>query len=238
MAAKPKYRQIADTLREQISAGVLKPGDALPTESALQAQFGVSRVTVRQALKQLISEQIVESVQGSGTYVKEERVRYDIYQLTGFQEKLTDRQAETRSEVLLFEVIRPDETLATRLQLTTADKVWHVKRVRFIKQKPVILEETWMPVRLFADLTWEVMEQSKYHYIEQVKKLVIDRSEQEILPVMPDAEVVQALGIDPAQPTLEKRSLGYLLDGQVFEYSRNVFKSDDYQFTLVARRRQ
>lgn len=82
------------------------------------------------------------------------------------------------------------------------------------------------------------MEQSKYHYIEQVKKLVIDRSEQEILPVMPDAEVVQALGIDPAQPTLEKRSLGYLRDGQVFEYSRNVFKSDDYQFTLVARRRQ
>ncbi|EGT4452652.1 GntR family transcriptional regulator, partial [Cronobacter sakazakii] len=160
--------------------GVLKPGDALPTESALQAQFGVSRVTVRQALKQLTSEQIVESVQGSGTYVKEERVRYDIYQLTGFQEKLTDRQTETRSEVLLFEVIRPDETLATRLQLTTVDKVWHVKRVRFIKQKPVILEETWMPVRLFADLTWEVMEQSKYHYIEQVKKLVIDRSEQEI----------------------------------------------------------
>ncbi|WP_155482932.1 GntR family transcriptional regulator, partial [Cronobacter sakazakii] len=46
MAAKPKYRQIADTLREQIREGVLKPGDALPTESALQAQFGVSRVTV------------------------------------------------------------------------------------------------------------------------------------------------------------------------------------------------
>lgn len=180
----------------------------------------------------------MESVQGSGTYVREERVRYDIYQLTGFQEKLADRQVETRSEVLLFEVIRPDEALAARLQLTTADKVWHVKRVRFIKQKPVILEETWMPVRLFADLTWEVMEQSKYHYIEQVKKLVIDRSEQEILPVMPDAEVVQALGLDPAQPTLEKRSLGYLRDGQVFEYSRNVFKSDDYQFTLVARRRQ
>ncbi|MBE8166692.1 GntR family transcriptional regulator, partial [Leptospira borgpetersenii serovar Ballum] len=106
MAAKPKYRQIADTLREQIREGVLKPGDALPTESALQAQFGVSRVTVRQALKQLISEQIVESVQGSGTYVKEERVRYDIYQLTGFQEKLTDRQGETRSEVLLFEAVR------------------------------------------------------------------------------------------------------------------------------------
>ncbi|EPH6763305.1 GntR family transcriptional regulator [Cronobacter dublinensis] len=238
MAAKPKYRQIADTLRQQISDGVLKPGDALPTESTLQTQFGVSRVTVRQALKQLTQEHIVESVQGSGTYVKEERVRYDIYQLTGFQEKLADRKVETRSEVLLFEVIKAGDTLAKKLQLAPADKVWHVKRVRFIKQKPVILEETWMPLQLFPDLTWEVMEQSKYHYIEQVKKLVIDRSEQEIVPVMPDAEVVRALGIDSAKPILEKNSCGYLRDGRVFEYSRNLFKSDDYQFTLVARRRQ
>ncbi|MBF3375216.1 GntR family transcriptional regulator, partial [Leptospira borgpetersenii serovar Arborea] len=106
VAANPKYRQIAHSLLEQIREGVLKPGDALPTESALQAQFGVSCVTVRQALKQLISEQIVESVQSIRTDLKEERVGDDIYQLTGFQEKLTDRQAETRSEVLLFEVIR------------------------------------------------------------------------------------------------------------------------------------
>ncbi|MEI9079837.1 GntR family transcriptional regulator, partial [Pseudomonas aeruginosa] len=64
---------------------------ALPTESALQTEFGVSRVTVRQALRQLVEQQILESIQGSGTYVKEERVNYDIFQLTSFDEKLSDR---------------------------------------------------------------------------------------------------------------------------------------------------
>lgn len=237
MSQKPMYRQIADTLREQISSGVLKPGDALPTESALQAMFSVSRVTIRQALKRLTEEQIIESIQGSGSYVKEERVNYDIYQLTGFYEKLADRNVDTHSDVKVFEVIKADARLAEKLQLAPDDKVWHVKRVRFIKQKPVNLEETWMPLALFADLTWEVMENSKYHYIEQIKKMVIDRSEQELLPVMPSEEAIAALSLDPAKPILEKVSRGFLKDGRVFEFSRNVFNSDDYNFTLVAKRR-
>ncbi|MGF6269313.1 GntR family mannosyl-D-glycerate transport/metabolism transcriptional repressor [Lelliottia nimipressuralis] len=237
MSQKPMYRQIADTLREQISSGELKPGDALPTESALQAMFSVSRVTIRQALKRLTEEQIIESIQGSGSYVKEERVNYDIYQLTGFYEKLADRNVDTHSDVKVFEVIKADAKLAEKLQLAPDDKVWHVKRVRFIKQKPVNLEETWMPLALFADLTWEVMENSKYHYIEQIKKMVIDRSEQELLPVMPSEEAITALSLDPAKPILEKVSRGFLKDGRVFEFSRNVFNSDDYNFTLVAKRR-
>lgn len=238
MSNKPMYRQIADALREKISAGELKPGDALPTESSLQEAFNVSRVTVRQALKLLTEEQIVESIQGSGTYVKEERVNYDIYQLTGFYEKLADRNVDTHSEVSIFEVLKADAKLAEKLNLSHDDKVWHVKRVRFIKQKPVNLEETWMPLALFPDLTWEVMENSKYHYVEQIKKLVIDRSEQELVPVMPSEEAIAALSLDPAKPILEKVSRGFLKDGRVFEYSRNVFNTDDYKFTLVARRRQ
>lgn len=238
MGNKPMYRQIADALREKISAGELKPGDALPTESILQEAFNVSRVTVRQALKLLTEEQIVESIQGSGTYVKEERVNYDIYQLTGFYEKLADRNLDTHSEVSIFEVLKADAKLAEKLNLSHDDKVWHVKRVRFIKQKPVNLEETWMPLAMFPDLTWEVMENSKYHYVEQIKKLVIDRSEQELVPIMPSEEAIAALSLDPAKPILEKVSRGFLKDGRVFEYSRNVFNTDDYKFTLVARRRQ
>lgn len=237
MGNKPMYRQIADALREKITAGELKPGDALPTESSLQETFSVSRVTVRQALKLLTEEQIIESIQGSGSYVREERVNYDIYQLTGFYEKLVDRNVDTHSDVKTFEVIKADVKLAETLNIRPDDKVWHVKRVRFIKQKPVNLEETWMPLAMFADLTWEVMENSKYHYIEQVKKMVIDRSEQELVPIMPSQEAIDALALDPAKPILEKVSRGFLKDGRVFEYSRNVFNSDDYKFTLVAKRR-
>ena len=230
MGNKPMYRQIADAFREKINAGELKPGDALPTESSLQETFSVSRVTVRQALKLLADEQIIESIQGS--------VNYDIYQLTGFYEKLADRNVDTHSDVKIFEVVKADERLAATLAINPEDKVWHVKRVRFIKQKPVNLEETWMPLAMFPDLTWDVMENSKYHYVEQIKKMVIDRSEQELVPIMPSEEAIAALALDPAKPILEKASRGFLKDGRVFEYSRNFFNTDDYKFTLVAKRRQ
>lgn len=237
MTKKPLYREIADTLRQQIASGRLKPGDALPTEAQLVEEFGVSRVTVRQALKLLTEQQVIESVQGSGRYVREARLNYDIYQLTSLDEKLAERQA-SYSEVLDFAIVLPDERVRTALRLTEGERVYYVRRLRFVRQKPAALEETWMPLALFPDLSYEVMQSSKYHYIEQVKKWVIDRSEQEILAVMPTEAQALALGIDRHQPALEKVSIGFLQDGTVFEYSRNLFKSSDYRFTLVAHRRR
>lgn len=100
--------------------------------------------------------------------------------------------------------MKADERLAATLAINPEDKVWHVKRVRFIKQKPVNLEETWMPLAMFPDLTWDVMENSKYHYVEHIKKMVIDRSEQELVPIMPSEEAIAALALDPAKPIWKK----------------------------------
>nr|WP_255725054.1 GntR family transcriptional regulator [Photobacterium sp. OFAV2-7] len=230
------YRQIADAIREQIQSGEYKPGDALPTEAQLREEFSVSRVTVRQALKLLIEQDVLESVQGSGTYVKESKVNYDIYQYTSFYEKLSHLNVKTHSEVLAFEITTPSISIAEALEIADDERIFYVKRVRFIDNNPVTLEETWLPLSLFPDLTYEVMQGSKYDYIEGKKKMVIDRSEQEIIPVLPNEEVVRQLGIPADQPIIEKITKGYLADGTVFEYSRNFFKSTDYKFTLIAKR--
>ena len=104
MARLPMYRQIADAIREKISSGEYKVGEALPTEAQLREVFSVSRVTVRQALKLLIENDELESVQGSGTYVKENKINYDIYKQSSFQEKWAHLDVVTHSEVLAFEM--------------------------------------------------------------------------------------------------------------------------------------
>ncbi|MCS3425327.1 MULTISPECIES: GntR family transcriptional regulator [Rahnella] len=236
MSNQPLYRQIATQIRDQIQRGEIKTGDALPTELRLREQFGVSRVTVRQAIKLLVEQDVLESVQGSGTYVKEAKVNYDIYQLTSFDEKLQPLDRPSHSEVLAFSILKPPIGIAEALALSEQARVYYIKRLRFIVSKPVTLEETWMPLELFPDLTYEVMQGSKYAWMEQTKHLVIDRSEQEIIPLMPTKEMVSLLGVAADQPILQKISKGFLADGTVFEFSRNTFRTDDYKFTLIARR--
>ena len=100
MTKLPMYRKIADAIREKISSGIYKVGEALPTEAQLREEFSVSRVTIRQALKLLIENEELESIQGSGTYVKESKINYNIYQQSSFAEKWAHLQGVTHSDVL------------------------------------------------------------------------------------------------------------------------------------------
>ncbi|MBD1569989.1 MULTISPECIES: GntR family transcriptional regulator [Aliivibrio] len=237
MTRLPMYRQIADAIREKISQGEYKVGEALPSEAQLRELFSVSRVTIRQSLKLLIENDELESVQGSGTYVKENKINYDIYQQSSFQEKWAHLDVVTHSDVIAFEITKASIAMAEHLDISENDKVFYVKRVRFMDDSPITVEETWMPVELFPDLSYQVMQQSKYDFIENQKKMVIDRSEQELVPILPPQDIADLLHIDPTQPIIEKRNRGYLQGDVVFEYSRNYFTSTDYKFTLIAKRR-
>ena len=232
----PIYRQIADAIRQKIKTGEYDIGTALPTEAQLRALFSCSRVTVRQALKLLIENDELESVQGSGTYVKGSRVNYDIYQQTSFAEKWMHLDASTHSEVLDFQIHPASMKMAERLNINEHDQIYYVRRVRFLAETPITVEETWLPTLLFPNLSYQVMQKSKYRYIEAEKGLVIDRSEQELIPILPPKSVAKLLNIDPAKPIIEKQTRGYLVDGTVFEFSRNYFKPSEYKFTLIAHR--
>lgn len=236
MARLPMYRQIADAIREKISQGEYKVGEALPSEAQLRELFSVSRVTIRQALKLLIENDELESVQGSGTYVKENKVNYDIYQQSSFQEKWAHLDVATHSDVLAFEIQKASLVMAEHLDIAENEHIFYVKRVRYIDNNPIAVEETWLPVALFPDLSYQVMQQSKYDFIENTKGLTIDRSEQELVPILPTKDIADYLNTEEGVPIIEKRSRGYLKGDIVFEYSRNFISPRDYKFTLVAKR--
>ncbi len=236
MARIPMYRQIADTISQRIRNGEYKVGESLPTEAELRDDFSVSRVTIRQALKLLIESEELESIQGSGTYVKGNKVNYDIYQQSTFNEKWAHLDVATHSNVLVFEITLPSIAMAEQLNISETDRIFHVKRLRTIEDYPITVEDTWMPLYLFPDLTYEVMENSKYEFIENTKGMLIDRSEQEIIPLLPSEEDAELLQIDREHPIIEKITRSFLADGTVFEYSRNRFTTTDYKFTLIAKR--
>lgn len=100
-------------------------------------------------------------------------------------------------------MIPADDFLQQQLQITAQDRVWHVKRVRYRKQSQWRWKKHGCRLRC-SRISRQVMENSKYHFIEEVKKMVIDRSEQEIIPLMPTEEMSRLLNISQTKPILEK----------------------------------
>ena len=236
-AQAPRYQEIAKEMKAYIQRGDWLEGEAIPTEAKLSDRFSASRVTVRQAIKLLVQEGLLYRIQGSGTYVKENKFEHNIYELTGFTEEMKALKKETYNKVLRFEVIEPDERTLQVLGLGAGEKVYMIVRQRFADGVPLIVEETYMPLTLFPDLSYQVAEHSKYEYIEEKLGLTIRDSFQEVIPIIPTEDIRNLLQLeDPNQPILKVTLSTKLKDDRVFELTNLYFKSDEYKFTINATR--
>ncbi|MGI8313611.1 GntR family transcriptional regulator [Halobacillus mangrovi] len=234
--AAPLYRRIAQQIKDEIEKGNWREGEAIPTEKHLSEQYNASRVTIRQAIKVLVEEGLLEKIQGSGTYVKEQKIEHNIFELLSFTEEMRKLNKEPVNHILDFQLIEPPDYIRRRLQLAPDEKVFYVRRQRLVDEVPYVLEDTYLPVSLFPDLSYSIMKGSKYDYIEKVVGMKIKDSFQEVIPVLPSKDVAEALNVDASMPILKMQSYSVFVDGTIFEYSENHFKSDEYKFTLKASR--
>ncbi|RWZ58780.1 GntR family transcriptional regulator [Halobacillus fulvus] len=234
--AAPLYRRIAQKIKQEIENGHWQAGEAIPTELHLSEQYGASRVTVRQAIKVLVNEGLLEKVQGSGTYVKEQKIEHNIFELVSFTEEMRSLNKEPVNRVLDFQLIEPTDHVRRMLRLSEGEKVFYVRRQRVVDDIPYVLEDTYLPVSLFPNLSYGIMTGSKYDYIEKEVGMKIKDSFQEVIPILPDQNIAEALTVEEGTPILKIQSYSVFEDGTVFEYSENHFKSDEYKFTLRASR--
>ncbi|WP_215144800.1 GntR family transcriptional regulator [Exiguobacterium qingdaonense] len=233
----PLYQRIAQQMRTFIETGDWAPGEAIPTEAQLVEKFKASRVTIRQAVKLLQEEGLLWKRQGSGTYVQSEKMEHNMYELKSFTEDMRQEGKEVTSKVLTFTVQTPNEKVREALKLEADALVYYVRRLRFANDEPLIVEDTYLPVQLFPDLTYEVMTRSKYDYIENIKNLKIADSVQEFIPVLPPKEIAEMLEVSDRTPILKVMLYSFLMDGSRFEFTETYFKSEEYRFIIRAGRR-
>ncbi|QKY70343.1 GntR family transcriptional regulator [Lentibacillus sp. CBA3610] len=231
----PLYKQIANNIKTDIDDAKLAHGDAIPSETRLAQTYGVSRVTVREAIKQLVEEGVLYRIQGSGTYINHEKIEHDILRLQGFTEEMSSLDNNPSNEILEFQLMSPPEEARGHLKIDENEKVYYVKRLRFADFEPLILEESYLPVDLFSDLSIEVMKRSKYEYISS-KGYKIDRRYGELIPMMPSDEIIKHLQIAEQDPLLFMQAFSTFKDGTVFEYSKIYFHPHKYAFKVVSSR--
>lgn len=150
------YKSIADRLRLRLNSSDFNIGSPLPGEKALAKEFGVARMTIRKALDLLVSWGLVERRHGSGTFVARKDVHHETTNLTGLVEVLRQQGKEVQSKVLQFEVMPAPPAIASQLRIQVDERIYFSRRVRYVDGKPLMLEDSFMPVKLFRNLSWRI----------------------------------------------------------------------------------
>ena len=230
------YKDITKKLRFRINSDEFSVGDVLPTERQLMEEYQVSRVSIRKALAELQMLALIERRHGSGSYIMQKEVVHFMHPLKSGVESSEETGEKITSEVLEFAIVDPDREIADRLKIKSGDRVYYIKRLRKINNRPQIIEDSFMPVSLFAELTIRTLEHSKFEYIEKTLGLEIEGSYQEFSPIIPDKQEALLLNMQGKEPLLQITTISNFSDGTIFDYSIMKFKSSEYKHASYANR--
>lgn len=227
----PLYVQIADRLARDIAEGRYKAFERLPTEHELMERYRVSRITVRQAIAQLIRQGLAVSKQGKGTFVAGPVVQHELEELKGFYDTLVGQGHTPQTRLLEF---GPAQTPANiELLLGAAgQKAVYLKRVYSLQGRPFALARAWLPPAA-QRVSWdEAARNPLYAILQNLLGFKVVRAEVSIVARQADPEESELLALQPASPVLVMERASYSNAGEVLEVSRFSIRPENYRFRL------
>lgn len=232
------YKSIADRLRLRLNSADFAIGSPLPGEKKLAEEFGVARMTIRKAIDLLVDWGLVVRRHGSGTFVARKDVHHETSNLTGLAEVLRKQGKEVVSQVLAFEVMPAPPAIASLLRIKIDERIYFSRRVRYVDGKPLMLEDSYMPVKLFRNLSLSHLEGSKFDYIEKECGIIISGNYETLTPVLADKQLARSMNVPEQTPLLRITSLSYSDSGEFLNYSVMFRNASEYQVDYHLRRVQ
>jgi GntR family transcriptional regulator len=230
----PIYLRFARRLEGAIRRGLIKPGEALPSERDIASMADISRVTVRKAVQDLVQSGLLVQRHGSGTFVtpKVDRVEQSLSQLTSFTEDMARRGKNVSSLFLERGVFSPSPEETMVLGLSAGERVSRVNRLRMADETPLAIERASMSTRSLPDP--EMVNVSLYAALEANGCRPV-RAIQRISAVSLDENDAAILEVAPGSASLKIERISYLPSGRVVEFTRSVYRGDAYDFVAELR---
>ena len=224
----PVYQRIKDYLLQEIHAGHWKEGEAIPSEQELSRQFGVSRMTVNRAVRELTTEQVLTRVQGSGTYVAQQKYQSTLVEIKSIAEEVQSRGHRHHSELHLLERAKASESMALPFGLKPGAPLFHSVIVHFENGTPIQVEDRWVnPVVASDYMQQDFSSITPNEYLMAVAPLQgVNYSIEALLPPKDIAEMLQMPTKEPCL-VLKRRTLS---KGQVATVVTMWHPGSRYQF--------
>ncbi len=231
-----KYEKIAFDIKEDILSEKYKPNEQLPFEKELCEKYNVSKMTVKKALDLLVNDGLIIKRRGSGTFVKDitekeiqriiEKKQFSGLTTTSIGHKVT-------SKVLEFKIINATKEIADILKIEEDECIYFVHRVRYVDDKAVVIEKTYIPLNLIPGMKLADVKKSIYGYIKDKLGLNIQSAHSTVRAMKSDELDRKYLNLEKDEPILEVERVAYLDNGKVFEYSFSRHRYDKFEFKSI-----
>jgi GntR family transcriptional regulator len=230
---KPAWVQIEEQLANRIESGHLTAGERLPPERDLAEALTVSRMTVRQALASLAARGLVERGVGRGTFVRQgTRVVHDLARVSGFTEEAARQGLAASARIVGARRRAAPIHVARALGIEPGDRVVRLQRVRLAGDRPVALEDTWLPYARFPGLLDEDLSGSLYALMRSRYGLGPVSATERLEPVAAVQREATALGVDVGTPLMLVERIAYAEDGSAVEFARDRHRGDRARFVI------
>jgi GntR family transcriptional regulator len=228
------YRQIASRLETEIAEGRLKAQERLEPEQALMRRFAVSRITVRQAIDDLVQKGLVVRKQGKGTFVAGPAVRHDLQDLRGFLDVFFAQGRHPETRLLQFQGTQLPNDAAQALGLEAGDTAMHLQRLYILDGEPIAVADTWLTPEA-RSVSWaEAESHSSYSILQRLLGLRITRADMSISAGLAGKSFGRLLRLSTKAPVLILGRVSRDSGGIPREMTRFIVNSDAYEFTLAA----
>lgn len=228
----PVYIQIHNQLRENIENGHWKVGQKIPAERELAAEFGVSRMTLRQAIQTLVDEGVLERRVGSGTFVASRKVQDKMAGVTSFTELMIAAGKKPSSKTISYHLTTPSQSEIERLKLEPDERVLRMERIRYGNEIPICYEVATVPAKLVENFSKTEITSSFYRTLEKKANLYPGHAVQWFSAISATEKIAEYLRIRRGDALLHLIQLSYLQDGRPFEYVHTQYVGSRFEFVL------
>jgi GntR family transcriptional regulator len=232
----PLYFQVEHVLRERIVSQEYKPGGKIPSENDLSREMSVSRVTIRAALHQLVTEGILSTVQGKGTFVSQHSPNSAAPKMKfmGSLEELYDQILKVSVKDVELTYVPATEDLRQQLKLSPTDtKLVRIKRLRMEGDAPYAYTINHLPLEIGSQISAKDL----YHtplvrILEQKLNRPISRAREVVEAVAADPMIAERLGIPVLSPVIHIKRIVYTKKDKPIELVESFYRSDMYRYSV------
>ena len=228
----PVYIQIHNQLRSNIEDGKWQVGQKIPAERELATEFGVSRMTLRQAIQTLVDEGVLERRVGSGTFVANQKVQEKMSGVTSFTELMQAIGKVPSSKTISYHLTIPSESEAEKLKLAPGERVLRMERVRYGSKVPICFEVATIPAALITNFSKEEVASSFYRTQTEKAHLYPGHAVQNVSATNATEKIAEYLDIRRGDALLRMTQISYLQDGRPFEYVHTQYVGSRFEFVL------